>query len=248
MRARTMEFYIRVPFPIPPTKPRMECRRIEHPIILGRMSGVPLRAVLLSELTPAPLSSQPLSQRRFACYSKMPVLVDPKTYGETSDDPLGERVYNRVADLTTTLGSLRSDDYLTLQCIGYVEKDMQFCFLYSLPAGCEPPLTPTPPPSLFDLVNSSFKPSVTARIQLAYRLAYSISKIHNEGWLHKGIRSENVLFFPSRWGAPRSLDSPRLVGFDFARKDGPEEYSEKPVLVSPIFIFHLHPLSPPDTC
>jgi serine/threonine protein kinase len=200
------------------------------------MAGVPLRAILLSELTPAPKSSRLLSQRRFACYSETPVLVDPKTYGEDPDDALGERVYNRVVDLATTLGSLRSDDYLTLQCIGYVEKNMQFCFLYSLPPGCEPPPTPTPPPSLFDLVNSSFKPSVTARIQLAYRLAYSISKIHNEGWLHKGIRSENVLLFPSRWGAPRSLDSPRLVGFDFARKDGPEEYSEKPVLVLPILI------------
>jgi hypothetical protein len=230
------------------TKPRIDNRRIEHRIVLDRMSGVPLRAILLSELTSVPGFSQPLSQRRFAYYSKTPVLVDPKTYGETPDDPLGERVYNRVADLTTTLGSLRSDDYLTLQCIGYLEKDMQFCFLYSLPVGCEPPPTPIPPQSLLDLVTSSFKPSVTARIQLAYRLAYSISKIHNEGWLHKGIRSENVLFFPSRWGAPRSLDSPRLVGFDFARKDGPEEYSEKPVLVSIIFIFYLHPLRSSDTC
>ena len=208
------------------------------------MTGIVLRARLLSELSDLPSSLPHASQRRFAYYDKVIVLVDPKTYGENPDDPLGERVFPRVVDLATTLNSPRSDDYATLQCKGYFEENMQFCFIYHLPPGCEPPPTSKPPPSLLEQVTSSFKPSVTARIRLAYHLALSISKIHNDGWLHKGIRSENVLFFPRRWGGPRSLDNPRLVGFDFARKEGPDEYSEKPLLVepsilTPIFIYSL---------
>jgi hypothetical protein len=191
--------------------------------------GVHLRSALVQELHSSPTTSQPLSHRRFASYKDEIVLIDPKIYGENPDDPLGERVEERVVDLATALASLRSDDYLTLQCKGFYEAHQQFCFLYKLPSGCPPPTSSKLPASLLDLVSTSFKPSLTDRVRLAYRLALSVSNIHNEGWLHKGIRSENVLFFPTRVAEARNLNNPRLIGFDFARKEDPGEYSEKPV-------------------
>jgi hypothetical protein len=197
------------------------------------MATVILRKARVSELPSTPRPSQPSSDRRFACYANEVVLIDPKRYGEDPDDTIGDKVYDRVKDLAVTLQSLRGDEFLSLKCKGFFEDDArrQFCFVYELPPHCEPPSTPTPPSSLLDYVNSSFKPSVTARVRLAYRLALSLRKIHDEGWLHKGLRSENVLFFPTRPNAARSLDHPRLVGFDFARREGPGEYSERSLLV-----------------
>jgi len=113
-------------------------------------------------------------------------------------------------DLATTLNSLRSDKYVILKLRGYFEdrSNAQFCFVYQLPRGCEVPPTSKTPPSLLEQVTLSFRPSLTARIRLSYRLASSISKIHNEGWLHKGKRGENVFFFPS---GTRSLENPRYI-------------------------------------
>lgn len=198
------------------------------------MATVLLRKARLTEIPSPPGSPQPSSQRRFASYANETVLIDPKKYGDDPDDAIGDKVYDRAKDLAETLGSLRSDEFLTLKCKGLFEdnEQRQFCFVYGLPSHCEPPSTRTPPSSLLQYVTSSFKPSVTARIKLAHRLALSIRKIHEEGWLHKGIRSENILFFQPRQNAPRSLDNPRLVGFDFARKEGSGEYSEKPMSVN----------------
>jgi hypothetical protein len=193
--------------------------------ISTRINQVHLRKRLLSELP------QAVSGRRFAVYAEESVLIDPKTYGEDPNDALGIKVWERVQDLAATLGSFYGGGYLTLKCKGFVEDETQrqFCFVYELPLGCEQPSTAKPPPSLLEYVSSSFKPSMTQRFQLAYRLALSLQKFHEAGLLHKGIRSENVLFFLDRWNGQRSLANPRLVGFDFARREGPGEYSEKPM-------------------
>src|SRR5208282_5911867 len=56
---------------------------------------------------------------------------------------------------------------------------------------------------------------------------------HRAGWLHKDLRSENVLFFLPRENsnikAPESkISNPILVGFSFARFASPSEISEQP--------------------
>jgi hypothetical protein len=195
------------------------------------MSRIHLRKALLSEFPSASNLSEVTSRRRFATYENETVLIDPKIYGEDPNDALGIKVWDRVQDLAATLGPFHNSDYLTLRCKGFFEDEVhrQFYFVYELPSGCGQPLTSTPPPSLLQYVSSSFKPSMTQRFQLAYRLALSVQKLHENGLLHKGVRSENVLFFLDRWSGQRSLANPRLVGFDFARREGPEEYSEKPM-------------------
>jgi hypothetical protein len=85
------------------------------------------------------------------------------------------------------------------------------------------------PDSLRDYLNSTFRPSLTDRMRLALGLAQAVANIHSRNWLHKGIRSENVVFLTP---GMRSIDEPRLIGFDFARRDGQNEYSEKPLLVT----------------
>ena len=195
------------------------------------MQKILLRSVLNKELPTNNDEASPLiTARRFTKYKDQPVLIDPKTYGQDPEDEAGELVEPRVEELARKLSTGQFDDALTLRCKGYFEVPPQFCFVYHLPPHCPIPDSPNPPQSLFDHLTNNFRPSQTDRLRLAHRLAQVVGNIHEQGWLHKGIRSENILFFPKqRWEEARNWDNPRLVGFDFARKEGPHEYSEKPL-------------------
>ncbi|KAK0103548.1 hypothetical protein ONS95_005566 [Cadophora gregata] len=54
----------------------------------------------------------------------------------------------------------------------------------------------TAPISLFELLLSSPKPRVTERIKVAYAIANCLLYLHSVNWLHKGLRSHNIVFFP----------------------------------------------------
>lgn len=167
----------------------------------------------------------PLRSRRLARYDGELVLLDPKDYGEDDGDELGDKVYERVKDLAEVLHGSESDGFLGLKCNGWYEDTgkEQFYFVFRLPT---PHHEENLPDSLLNYLSSTFRPSLTARIRLAHALADAIGNIHRKGWMHKGIRSENVVFISPRM---RSLDDPRLIGFDFARREGEQEHSEKPL-------------------
>jgi len=161
------------------------------------------------------------------------VLLDPKDYGNNPEDDTGSKVYERVKELARMLHNLEpaaSDESgpRTLKCKGWYEDQAtaQFYFVYHLPPECEVPSKDTEFRSLYKLYTTS-KPSVGARIRLARSLAMTLLRVHEENWLHKGIRSDHVHFFPPKAGGRPNLDHPRLIGFDYARRDRPNEYSEK---------------------
>lgn len=188
-----------------------------------------LRKVNVEEIT-ASISRELGRKRRVAKYSGETVLLDPKTYGENPEDKSGNKIYERVKDLARELNNISPDEWQTLRCRGWFEDTQkeQFYFVYETPAYCE---APTKYKTLYQYVDSSFMPSVSDRIQLALTLARAMHRIHKKGWLHKGFRSDHVLFFPKKSRASRSIEDPRLVGFDFARRDHPGEYSEEVMLV-----------------
>ncbi|KAF7512121.1 hypothetical protein GJ744_002283 [Endocarpon pusillum] len=66
----------------------------------------------------------------------------------------------------------------------------------------KPPKTPpeAAPVSLLELIQRSQResappPSLTKRIALAHTLARSLMYFHSVNWLHKGLRSDNIIFF-----------------------------------------------------
>lgn len=72
-------------------------------------------------------------------------------------------------------------------------------------------------------------PSLGARIGLATALAESLFYLHAVSWLHKGIRSDNIIFIqsrstqsterPSEHDKTAEISSPILSGFDYSRPD-----------------------------
>ncbi|KJZ70210.1 hypothetical protein HIM_10396 [Hirsutella minnesotensis 3608] len=58
-----------------------------------------------------------------------------------------------------------------------------------------------------------WKPPLGERFRLAQTLAESLLQIHNCGWLHKGLRPENIVFFAHN----SSIANPYLLGWEYAR-------------------------------
>ncbi|MCJ1260868.1 hypothetical protein MMC22_000732 [Lobaria immixta] len=109
-----------------------------------------------------------------------------------------------------------------------VEQDGKVIFVFVHPF----PSCPGEPRSLLDLFSVKDgveTPSLSDRIRLALQVVRTVLNFHRAGWLHKTLRSENILFFPtSDASTVTSISDPVLAGFNFARFGSPTEISEQP--------------------
>ena len=88
--------------------------------------------------------------------------------------------------------------------------------------------------TLRDILNTHPIPSLEKRFALASALADSVFYLHAVSWLHKGIRSDNVLFVryqntgikrDANESTAANIGSPILSGFDYSRPDLIDEQS-----------------------
>lgn len=123
--------------------------------------------------------------------------------------------------------------FASLQCIGLLEqpKKGRFGLVYEMPGvpSLEKSSTMTHR-TLYDLISSQRKVSLEARITVACAMADAVTQLHTSGWLHKNIRSNNVIFVKgSLSGDLEFLNSaPYLVGYDQARPDNVSALTQIP--------------------
>jgi hypothetical protein len=162
-----------------------------------------------------------------ATYQGVPVFIEWKSL------PIlyKSKILNRVENLALLLSTPKHPDFRSLQCRGLARDNDRgkVAFICNVPSQCGSPV----PRSLRKLFGMS--PSVTERIQLALRITQSVKYFHTAGWLHKNLRSENILFWDTSNSALNSppipsfaLSEPILAGFAFSRQDSPSEISEQP--------------------
>ncbi|MCJ1231358.1 hypothetical protein MMC12_008035 [Toensbergia leucococca] len=221
------------------------------------------RSILLPSLSASELSEVAIkpsdSSIGTAMYANTPVLIEYKIVPSR----LKSKLRSRVENLAVLLNAPKSPFFMTLHCLGFLEDDEHFVFVFEYPTSGLPPPTengdPTKlaqPISLLDILrDSKQQPSVTARISLTLAIANTLLALHTAGWLHKELRSENILFFPVM--APPScttkvnydlLSRPYLTHFAFSRASSPAEISEQPSS-SPQHDIYRHPsaLGEPST-
>lgn len=157
-------------------------------------------------------------------YDGQHVYVEKKQYSASDvEGERGAKFMARMEHLVLLLATPKPPSFRTLHCLGSVQdpKSTSWLFLFESPSHLQPQ-------SLLSYLQSSFIPSIDDRWHLATVIATTLLHLHAGGWLHKGLRSENVIFFPSALGAPRSLNEPYVMGYEFARGDDPAEISDKP--------------------
>ncbi|KAI4251466.1 MAG: hypothetical protein LQ352_004828 [Teloschistes flavicans] len=138
------------------------------------------------------------------------------------------KVMAMVEDLARLLSAPKHPNFRSLRCRGlarYME-DSKAAFVFDLPDVHE-----SQPPRPLRTLFGSISPSVTERLQLALRITESLRYFHTAGWLHKDLRSQNILLFPFAETTVSSmfpLTRPMLAGFAYSRVESSPEVSERP--------------------
>jgi serine/threonine protein kinase len=154
-----------------------------------------------------------LSLRSFATIDQTNVWIEWKRYHEI--DAPAQQTTIRVQQLTSLLKAPQKPAELCIpHCRGYIvdQEHSRFGFVYDFAAPSE-----TTPPSLFDLLNT--QPClIPSRIKTAQSLANSLLYFHAAGWLHKDLRSANVIMADHSEGQG-TLPRIYISGFEYARPD-----------------------------
>jgi hypothetical protein len=153
---------------------------------------------------------------------KTPLMIEWKTIPVTQGPENKAKLETRIQNLARLLQAKgKPKELRTLDCAWLVQKpvaeteDLQYGLVFKLPSPVVLPL------SLFQLLsNHSYKPaSLNQRFNLAQCLARAVLFLHLAGWLHKGLRSANILFFGADNAEMVQLEEPYLSGFEYSRMD-----------------------------
>jgi hypothetical protein len=118
----------------------------------------------------------------------------------------------------------------SLHCLGYCDRpesenaESAIGYIYAFPVQDSDAF----PQSLNQVIASQAPvPSGAVRAALGHAISKAVVLLHLSGWLHKSIRSHNILFFAAN---PEGCDlaSPYLAGFDFSRTDTVDSLTEIP--------------------
>ena len=142
-----------------------------------------------------------------------------------------EQMRGHMKNLSVLLGNV-DWSFAALPCIGLLTyKDQcRYGLVYEMPVTIDLPSLQSVDRSLFDLILTSTRASLANRISIATQLAQALLQLHTAGWVHKSIRSENVLFISAEGSdAEHFLSShPYLIGYDYARPDAAKSLTEQP--------------------
>ena len=154
-----------------------------------------------------------------AHYSSKPVVVEWKDSKEQNP----ALVRKQVEELTCLLISLDTGSFHTLECRGFLQNEAldRYALVYDTPqTTVREPIMRT----LREGFQLAPRPSLNQRVTIAIVIAESVLQLHTAGWLHKGIRPDNVIFMstPEDHIAHTFAGAPYLLGYENSRADRPE--------------------------
>ncbi|KAG9500556.1 hypothetical protein J7337_009037 [Fusarium musae] len=147
-----------------------------------------------------------------------PVMIEWITVPSSLSAEIKEASQNQIHDLALLLHSEKKpQEFRTLECIAMVdmpvaeEEDAQYGLVFKLEEGQQVH-------TLLELLSrdGSTPKSLTERLKLVKLLSKTLLFLHLGSWLHKGIRSDNVLFLSSDISSV-DLGAAYIGGFDYSR-------------------------------
>lgn len=181
-------------------------------------SGSSARGPLSSKLLKRELPIYPHA-REIAVYDGKTVLVEWKRV----ERGLETKLKHRIKTLAALLQAIDCETFHSLKCIGYLKDSNSGAYGYVF----QPPLEEPEVVgfmSLLEVLELEILPTLNERLLLAIVLTETVLQLHTSGWLHKGIRSDNILFFPQN--SIVNLAQSFLEGYEYARTDSPSELTE----------------------
>lgn len=190
--------------------------------------------------------------RSLGMYRNEQVMLEWRSFGD-SVTSVNDEILQRLQNLTRLLHHTtpKPDEFRVLSSHGFLteEQPPRFAFIFQPPPLSNGALITKFPDSLNDLLSDDnprrYRPSQTSRFLLARRLATSLLHLHSADWLHKGIRSHNILLFgpgdrSSSLSISKLIEEPFITGFGFARLSSAYDATE-PVDNDPVYAQYRHP-------
>ncbi|KAI2467332.1 prion-inhibition and propagation-domain-containing protein [Annulohypoxylon bovei var. microspora] len=149
----------------------------------------------------------------------------------------------RAVMITRLLCEEIPSNFRAPKCLGYTKISMRngessFGMVFENPSDLYPNSTLT---TLHQLLTNRPKPPITTRISLCSTLADCLFSFHSVDWLHKGLKSDNILFFCEETNEP-NLAKPYVTGYDLSRPSDILEMTAKPPF-DPWSDIYRHPLA-----
>lgn len=154
-----------------------------------------------------------------------------------------EHIEYRIGLLAGLLCREKPVGFRALPCLGYI-KDIddddddgtRFGIVFDKPTSesSESGLL-----TLRDFYERRSKPSLSARILMCAVLARCVHSFHAVNWLHKGLQSNNIIFFASTVKG-QDFGQPFVSGFEMSRPSTADEMTEKPTF-DPFADIYRHP-------
>jgi hypothetical protein len=151
----------------------------------------------------------------------------------TDSQAVGESARARTVQTAKLVGLFRGlrqqpTEYRVLNCVGYVDQKEnsppRLGIAFNIPTSTPPNSSSRPFVTLHDFFVSKeyehYLPSLGERFQLARTLTRGFLQFHQLQWLHKDIRSHNIVFFTDNSNNTEtrySVSSPYILGFAYSR-------------------------------
>ena len=161
-----------------------------------------------------------LPQKAWVEWKRIPNQLSPKDV---------DLVLLRLQALAAILATPKTSEFRIPPCAGLLKSDQsagepsgrnhRHGFVYTWPS--EVFSERERPKTLLGLisVDDSTMPLLNDRFDLAYALASALSLFHASKWIHKGFRSDNILFF-AKESEDVCIRSPQITGFEYSRPEG----------------------------
>ncbi|KAI9762165.1 MAG: hypothetical protein M1840_001460 [Geoglossum simile] len=174
--------------------------------------------------------------RKIGTYGQDPVIVEYKDYEPRQDGQPSKAVKERVRQLAALLSTPTSHRFRVLACRGWIHcpESQSFGFVFQLPPGD----VKSSSLQTYLAGKSSDGPALEDRFKLAHTIALSLSQFFAVGWVHKSLRSGNIMFFHPDGIGP-DWASPWLMGFDYCRPES--EFSSQDAADSFEMNIYRHP-------
>jgi len=147
-------------------------------------------------------------------YNEQSILIEWRVVREVRWDDLQKP----MRELAALLSVAQDRAFHNLQCAGLFElpgRD-RFGLVFEIPGTkSSNDIDATKAGTLLDMLTSIPRASLADRIRIGRDISEAVVQLHTSGWLHKGIRSENVFFITA--AGTKSIDllrsEPYLVGY-----------------------------------
>ncbi|KAF2632385.1 hypothetical protein BU25DRAFT_487892 [Macroventuria anomochaeta] len=152
-------------------------------------------------------------------------------------------IHERITTLATLLREMNKIvQFRAPECLGYFEDEDngRYGFVFAKPEHVASNESPT---TLHSLLSKEMPP-LADRITLMRLLSETIEQFHAVDWLHKGLRSSNILFFknPDTEAGTINFSDPYISGFEYSRPAQRDDMTQRPS-DDPGADIYRHPLS-----